>query len=279
MLGGMTGEWWREFFDDDYALLYGATLTPERTEAEVAGVAALLALPEGARLLDLCCGDGRHAVALHRRGFRVVGVDASAPLLARARRRAASVLGGNAPESDAPDLPSFVRADARALPLRQAFNAATLLFTSIGYGSDDDSLAMLRAARAALVPGGQLVVECAHRDDLVRRRGDAERETETLDVGGVRVTTERRFDALLGVEHATFTFARPGGEAPVEKRFRHRVFTPGELLALLRVAGFTRLDVYGDYDRRAFTASAPRLLVHARQERCDVEAQRAGSAP
>ena len=73
--------WWREFFDEDYPVLYAPALLPERTEREVAGAVAILRLREGSRLLDLCCGTGRHSIALRRRGLRVAGVDSSLKLL------------------------------------------------------------------------------------------------------------------------------------------------------------------------------------------------------
>ena len=44
-----------------------------------------LALPVGARLLDLGCGFGRHAVSLALRGYHVAGLDLSRPLLHIAR--------------------------------------------------------------------------------------------------------------------------------------------------------------------------------------------------
>jgi SAM-dependent methyltransferase len=256
-------EWWREFFDKDYPLLYGAALTPERTEREVRGVVELLSLREGQRVLDLCCGDGRHAVALERRGLRVTGVDASLPLLVKAARRARDVLSGNDPEGVAEVTgPRLVQADARAVPLRAAFDAAVLLFSSIGYGSDADTEAMLRAACGALVAGGQLLVECAHRDLHVRRYGARCEATEQVEIRGVRVLTERRFDAAEGVEEATFHFQRAGDE--VVKRFRHRLYTATELTAMLRRAGFADLRVLGDYEGGPFHAEAPFLVVRAR---------------
>ena len=257
--------WWREFFDDDYPFLYGAALTPERTEAEVKGVVALLDLREGQRVLDLCCGDGRHAVALQRRGLRVVGVDASAPLLKQAGRRALRVLGVDDEDGHQtlPSGPQLAQADARSLPLGASFDAAILLFSSIGYGSDGDTLAMLRAARGALGPRGQLLVECAHRDLHVARAGPKLASADAGVIEGVTVHTERRLDPVAGVEEATFRFRRKDG-AEVEKRFRHRLYVPTELCAMLAAAGFEGLHVFGDYDGRPFTPDAPFLLVRAR---------------
>jgi SAM-dependent methyltransferase len=261
-------DWWREFFDEEYAFLYSGALTPERTEREVAGAAAILQIVAGQRVLDLCCGDGRHSVALQRRGLRVTGLDASLPLLRRARARAARVMGGESDEPDrcaegGEDHPRFVAADARALPVKPAFDAALLLFSSIGYGTDEDTEAMLRAARAALVAGGQLLLECAHRDLHVARIGPQLAARDWVDLDGVRVCTERRLDPVAGVEHAVFRYQR--GTAPEEvRRFRHRLYTPTELLPMLARAGFREARVYGDYDRRAFAPDAPFLVLHAR---------------
>src|SRR5512137_1003214 len=59
-----------------------------RTPADVDGIVARLRLKPGARVLDMCCGPGRHAIELARRGFRVTGVDRTALYLQMARRDA-----------------------------------------------------------------------------------------------------------------------------------------------------------------------------------------------
>ncbi|MFL5422114.1 MAG: methyltransferase domain-containing protein, partial [Myxococcales bacterium] len=175
--------WWRDFFDEEYPVLYAAALEPGRTEREVAGAAAILKVKEGARLLDLCCGTGRHAIALQRRGARVTGVDSSATLLALAREKAARV-GAS---------PRFVLGDARELPLRSGgFDAAICLFNSIGYGTDAEALAMLREARRC---APSLLLEAAHRDEHVRN-SDVGPTFEWTERPGVRVLVERWIDAV-----------------------------------------------------------------------------------
>ena len=64
--------WYKTFFGSDYMYDF---LTPERTEREVEGIVTLLNLPAGSSLLDLCCGHGRHALALSRRSYHVSGLD------------------------------------------------------------------------------------------------------------------------------------------------------------------------------------------------------------
>jgi SAM-dependent methyltransferase len=244
-------DWWRGFFDDAYRFLYGELLDPVRTEREVAGVCALLGLGEGGRLLDLCCGDGRHAVPLRRRGLEVCGVDSSEVLLRRAAERAGRVLQEEDPR------PRWVQADARALPLRAgAFDGAICLFNSIGYGGDEGTAALCREAARALRPGGGLLVECDHRARAEAAARPRE-EREQAVVRGVPVEVERWIDA--GVQHAVFRWEEQGERR--ERWLRHRLYGEAELAALLEGAGFGAVRLFGGYDGRPFSLDAPLLVA------------------
>src|SRR5262249_61837515 len=78
------------------------------TEQEVAFLVDALALTPGARVLDAGCGPGRHALALARRGFDVVGVDLSSDFIRLARESAV--------ELGVADHTRFDVADVRDLP-------------------------------------------------------------------------------------------------------------------------------------------------------------------
>src|SRR3981081_2464520 len=79
--------WWRGCFGPPYLALYDATLA-ERTPIEVDQIEALLQLHPPRRILDLPCGQGRHAIEFARRGYDVTGVDLSEYMLGVARERA-----------------------------------------------------------------------------------------------------------------------------------------------------------------------------------------------
>jgi SAM-dependent methyltransferase len=242
--------WWREFFDEEYVVLYAPVLEAERTEREVAACASLLRLSEGQRVLDLCCGTGRHSIPLQRRGLRVCGVDSSFRLMRMGLERADRVGA----------YPSFVLGDARELPLRDgSFDAAICLFNSIGYGTDAEALAMLREARRV---SKALLLETVHRDEHVRNSGPGG-TFEWAERDGVRVLVERWIEAVPGVSRAQFRIQREG-RPDVVRDFRHRLYTATELVAMLRKAGFERIECYGDYDRRAFAIDSPLFLAHAR---------------
>ena len=80
-------DWWRTWFGPRYLALYDETLT-ERTPAEIDRLEALLQLRPPRRILDLPCGQGRHAIELARRGYEVTGMDISPYLIEIARQRA-----------------------------------------------------------------------------------------------------------------------------------------------------------------------------------------------
>lgn len=246
-------EWWSKYFDRDFFRLYRPFLPPELTRGEAEGALAMLDLEPGSRLLDLACGWGRHSREFARAGLRVTGLDLSAALLREARRAEAKGKGESRVH--------WVRADMRRLPFREAFDAVTSLFSSLGYfDSDAADLEVLRGVREALRPRGALLLEVMHRDLIAREF--VERDWwEGED--GAHVWVEREFDAVSGVstEWLRWSGERGGGE----KRHSIRVRTATEWKALLEEAGLRPEDWYGDWDLSPFEHRSERLIVLARR--------------
>ena len=88
---------------------------------EVYKMISWLGLSQGAKLLDLCCGMGRHSMALMEAGYEVTGVDLSEVLLRESMR------------NDPDNLVKWLKADMREIPLEGGYDAVVNLFTSFGY--------------------------------------------------------------------------------------------------------------------------------------------------
>src|SRR5437762_680347 len=117
----------RHWFEDEsfWRDFYPFMFSEERVaiaDEQVSQVLALAGIDAGA-VLDLCCGPGRHSVALAKRGFAVTGVDRSAFLLAKARERAAEA--GVSVE--------FIEEDMLRFRCPGSFGLICNLFTSFGY--------------------------------------------------------------------------------------------------------------------------------------------------
>jgi SAM-dependent methyltransferase len=220
----MTGAaWWEQFFDEDYLRLW-APATRDGDE-EASTLWRILGLIPGSRLLDAGCGYGRVSLPLALKGARVLGVDLAAPLLAEAERRRGDLV---------PEQLRYVRHDLRT-PLGEAgFDVALSLFSSLGYGSEDDDAAILRTLAAAVRPGGKVAIDTMHRDVLAARLArDAVPAHRLPD--GTLLLEEARFDPVAGRVQTTWFWAGPKGSG--QKAMSVRVYAITELVRLMEQAG------------------------------------------
>ncbi|HEX2158209.1 MAG TPA: class I SAM-dependent methyltransferase [Actinomycetes bacterium] len=228
--------WYTGFFDDDYLRIFGPVLAEERTAGEVNGVVELLGLAPGAGVLDLCCGQGRHAVPLAQLGYRVTGLDLSRTLLGRAAATARAQ-GRRV---------GLVEADMRRLPFADgSFDAVVNLFHAFGYLEDEaqDELVLAEVARV-LAPGGCFLQEVANREALVRGWHDSEVARHD---DGLLVLQERALDLRTSRDVVRYTLVDADGPRATREA-SIRLYTLTELEAMLGRAGLELLEVFGDLD-------------------------------
>ena len=104
-------------------------------------------LPVGVAL-DAACGTGRHSRALAERGHRVIGVDGSADMLARARARV--------PEGE------FLLGDLHRLPVADA--EVDLVVCALALTHVPDLKPVIAEFARVLRPGGHLVISDVHHE-------------------------------------------------------------------------------------------------------------------
>ena len=224
--------WWEGFFDADYLRLWEGAEAAGDADRQVAGLHAILELQSDASVLDAPCGYGRISKLFAERGARVLGVDFSADMLAAAERRRGPI---------PPERLRYVQHDLR-MPLSESgFDVALNLFSSLGYGTEADDLAVLDTLRTAVRPGGLVFIETNHRDrtvaNLVRGGSFAQRLPD-----GTLLVAESRFDPVAGREETTWYWSGPGSSG--EKRASIRVYTATELVKLIEQAGLRVRSVH-----------------------------------
>lgn len=239
-------EWFRHFFDASYVAALREEKPFRQTRLEVDFVLRSLRPPEGARILDLPCGYGRHAALLARRGFRVVGVDLSRAMLAEARRRS----------TEGPRL-RFRRGDMRRITYRAEFDAVINLYTSFGYFTPAQNVTALRRMARALRPGGRLLVD--HRDpaydaDLPRRLWYRTGKTRF-------VLEDRRFDRRTKMTESTQLIVIPGRRWVAQKTLRFQEFSLPQWRRMFRRVGLRFLRAYSGYDGRPYRAGSTGRLI------------------
>lgn len=262
-----TGTPGADFFDDAYRRILDPFHPEEEARIETAALRELLALSQDDRVLDLGCGWGRHLRLLEEAGHFVVGTDRSVALLHQAAE--GWTAPGADPEADeapdgarSPGQPRLAAGDMRRLPFRAgSFDVVVNLATSLGlFLRDAPAVQALAEVRRVLRPGGRLLIEGMHRDDVVSQY--APRDHWDLD-DGTRVRVRRRFDAVRGVSHEVLRWSAPDGSAGA-KRHSLRLRTATEMVALLERAVLQPGPVLGDWDGQPLRLDSPRMILVAR---------------
>ena len=226
--------WYVDFFRGDYQRVFSHD--EARSAVEAAFARRVLGLGEGDRILDLCCGAGRHL-----RPLGAVGVDLHAPSLR--------------------GLPA-ARAEMRALPIRSgSLHAVVSFFSSFGYlESDAEDERVLREIRRALRPDGCLFLDLLNREHALAGFVEVVQRQEP---DGTLVVERRAFDAPRGRLSVGFVLVAPDGGQREFPGHRLRLYTLTELRRMLERAGLALQAVYGGFDGTAYALDSPRMIAVA----------------
>ena len=242
--------WYKELFATEDPARFELYAESETSRNQVDFIIDKLALEPGARVLDLCCGQGRHLIDLARRGYDVVGLDLSEYML-EGCRTAAAAEGIN---------PVLVHADMREIGFTAEFDAVISMFTSFGYlETTDEDQKVINAASLALRGGGLLLLDLQNRDCLMGCFKPLEwHENQRGDL----ICAERAFDSITGRINAREVTIHPDGHR-TETSHSIRLYTFNEIENMLQQPGLTVQSVYGDFDSAPFDRQSRRMIVVA----------------
>jgi SAM-dependent methyltransferase len=241
------------FFRADYLNVYGHMFTDERAEKESAFVASALDLKPGAQVLDLCCGQGRHAVQLAKRGLKVTGLDLNPDYVELAQKAA---LAGNV--SIEP-----VVADMRAIPFHNKFEAILNMYSSFGYlESEAEDLKVLQSAAKALQAGGVLLLDMLNREWAIDNYIPNDWHTGT---DGTLYVERRDLDLATSRMHVHFIVVDPKGGRRESIGHNIRLYTLTEMTRLLDRVGFQVTAVFGGFEHEAYSIGTRRMIIIARK--------------
>ena len=230
-------KWQRSMYDHLFASkTIGSKAWAIKAEKEADFLVEALNLSPGAKILDLPCGTGRHSLQFARYAFSVTGVDISQSCIdiAKKQSRHKNV--------------KYQIGDMSALQrFKSKFDAVTNLFTSFGYFStDQENKAVLRGMVQCLKPGGKIVINTINRNFLLGVYKPAlwtiDRDTITVQASIFDVKTKYNESYVCIVNEKTGV-----GTA---RYHRVRLYSPDEMLRLMKQCGCTKVKVWGDFDGR-----------------------------
>jgi SAM-dependent methyltransferase len=243
----MNPNWQQEFFSSRMVTDFWTKCTPpEATRADADFLEKMLA--DKTRLLDVPCGNGRHALELTRRGCRVTGLDISAEFIRQASAAA-----------QAERLPAqFVHGDMREMKWAAEFDGAYCFGNSFGYFPHADVTAFLAAVARALRPGGRFVIETGMAAESLL---PALKEHDWYALDDFLFIEEHRYLAESSCLETEAIFIRNGSR---EKRtWWHWVYTAAELRRMLEQAGLSVAHLFGSKDQEPYRLGSGVLLIVA----------------
>jgi D-alanine-D-alanine ligase len=231
----LPNDWWRTLFNAVYLKTDGDVVENDaNTRGEIERVIAAVGLEHDDRILDLCCGQGRHSLELARIGYRrVTGLDRSRYLVRLARRRARD-MGLEV---------RFREGDARKFALRDGpFDAVLVMGNSFGYfDREEDDLAVLSSIKRVLRSAGTLVIDIT--DGTWMREHFEPRSWEWIDENHF-VCRERSLstDKARLISREVVVHAEKGVIA--DQFYAERLYSSERLQALLTEAGFRNVRIH-----------------------------------
>jgi D-alanine-D-alanine ligase len=229
-------EWWREIFNHLYLKTDGDVVGDDTlTVREIDLFSDAAGLTKDDRILDVCCGQGRHTLELARRGFTAEGLDRSHYLVQKARAAA---------KREGLDV-RFKEGDARRLPYRpDTFDAVMILGNSFGYfeSGEDDRVVLSEVARV-LKPGGRVLIDIS--DGGYLRDNFQKRSWEWIDKKHF-VCRERSLsaDGARLISREVITHVEKGVIA--DQFYAERLYTGETIRELLTSAGFSDIERHGE---------------------------------
>ena len=242
----MEQNWFETFFDGLALECWRAAVTPEMTLSEADAIERLLDAAPGAALLDVPCGNGRHAIELARRGYRLTGLDISRGFIEEARAASTDV--------------DWVLGDMRAIDWREHFDGAYMWGHSFGYFPYEDSCRFPAAVARALKAGARFILETGAVAESVLL---GLKEEQQMTFGDLEFGARRSYDARAGRLNITYTFQRQG-VTEVKSIFQY-VHSAAEIGRMLGAAGFEVVHMHGGTDPTEYRLGARELVVTARR--------------
>jgi SAM-dependent methyltransferase len=239
-------EWFECWFDSPYYHILYKKRDDQEAGAFLDNLIRYLKPLPGARILDVACGKGRHALYLNQKSFDVTGFDLS-------------------PENIEYDMQfenerlSFFLHDMREIFRINYYDFVFNLFTSFGYfDKERDNVKTIYANAQSLKPGGVLVLDYMNsakvKTDLI--------SSETKDIDGVHFRIQKKVEDGNIIKKINFTD-------------KGKDFEYYEHLSLLMKSDFEKyfaacnlsiIDIFGDYNLDSYDEKkSDRLILVAKK--------------
>ena len=210
----------------------------------------------GGILLDLACGTGTLSIEMAKKGYEVIGVDASADMLSEAMN--------NAYESEENIL--FLCQPMQELDLYGTINAAICTLDSINHLTDEqDVQAAFNKVSLFTEQGGIFIFDV---NTIYKHREILADNTFVYDLDEVYCVWQNSLDKetdTVQIDLDIFEMLEDGAYERTQESFCERAYSVECLKDMLAKAGFDVLNVYDELTKNEPNEKSERLFIIARK--------------
>ncbi|TSA31187.1 MAG: class I SAM-dependent methyltransferase [Porphyromonadaceae bacterium] len=224
-------QWYEELFED-FADGYDREEFTKGTIGEVDFIEKEAGFNKSARILDVGCGTGRHAIELASRGYNVTGIDLSEAQLAKARKKAA------ARNLDI----RFTRKDAREFDFQGEFDLAIMICEGAFplMETDEMNFQILKNACNSLNERGKLIFTTLNGLFPLFHS-----VMDFVNAGSSGcVSSMHTFDLMTFRDHSTYETTDDLGNNKT-LICNERYYVPSEISWMLKSLGFREITICG----------------------------------
>lgn len=230
-------EWFVDLYDEFRMRTGFGRVSDKETRKDVDFICAALELHEGAKVLDLFCGAGRHSLELARRGYSTTGIELNPGYLELGKQSGKAIANA----------PNFIQGDVRHIDFGEGYDAAIIMFQSFGYFSDSEDKLVLSKVFDALKARGRFLIEILNRDWILKNFVEIQ---ETV-FEGIQVVEKREFDVLTSRNN--FIIQRHEKIGNITKKGSWRLYSAHEMKNILESIGFRFIGGYSNLEKEPLT--------------------------
>lgn len=230
--------WYENWFDENYLELYKhRDSTDAKLQVEL--IEKKINITREMAILDLGCGDGRHSILFHQKGYLINGIDQSVVLINQGKKKYPTL--------------NLSVGDMRFI--NGKYDLILSLFTSFGYFDDDDeNFKVLKSISNALNPGGYLWLDYLNSFNVISNLVPfSEREISE----NITVSENRRIKNNMVIKDIMF------GEHKYQERVK--LYCKDKLSEMFLQNAITPLEVFGDYDGSSWEKNSKRTIIYGKK--------------
>lgn len=243
----MVTNWYENWFGNEYLTVY-AHRDEDEARQLVQLILTYINLDKNAKIIDLCCGQGRHAFLFAREGFEVFGFDLSRTLLQVAKYK-----------NDQSNNTFFIQADMRYIPAMHSFDLLLNLFTSFGYFETDiENKTVFQQFHQVLKTGGYFVFDYFHTPYILTNLERYQSE----QIGDLTVEQERFIEGSR--VQKIIRLNRQGKQSTFYESVK--MYKPDQILKMMEETSLSVRYIFGDYKGSPLSENSERIIIIGQKE-------------